>query len=94
MWDTYANDIVALDFYELFVSLNPIQQALIAGIFTWLLTAAGAALVLFFKEIDRKVLDGMLGFAAGVMIAASFWSLLLPALELSEGKTYPYGFQL
>ena len=81
-----------MDFYELFVSLDPIQQALIAGIFTWLLTAAGAALVLFFKEIDRKVLDGMLGFAAGVMIAASFWSLLLPALELSEGKNLPVWF--
>ena len=59
---------------------GPIQQALIAGLFTWFLTAAGAALVLFFREIERKVLDGMLGFAAGVMIAASFWSLLAPAL--------------
>ena len=81
-----------MDYYELFVSLDPIQQALIAGVFTWLMTAAGAALVLFFKEIDRKVLDGMLGFAAGVMIAASFWSLLLPALELSEGKNLPVWF--
>ena len=81
-----------MDYFELFVSLDPIQQAFIAGIFTWLLTAAGAALVLFFKEIDRKVLDGMLGFAAGVMIAASFWSLLSPALELSEGKNLPVWF--
>ena len=64
---------------------SPIQQALIAGLFTWFLTAAGAALVIFFKELDRKVLDAMLGFAAGVMIAASFWSLLSPALEMSEG---------
>ena len=71
---------------------GPIQQALIAGIFTWFMTAAGAALVLFFKELDRKVLDGMLGFAAGVMIAASFWSLLAPALELSEGKNLPVWF--
>jgi ZIP family zinc transporter len=71
---------------------SPIQQALIAGLFTWFLTAAGAALVLFFKEINRKVLDGMLGFAAGVMIAASFWSLLAPALELSEGLSLPVWF--
>ncbi len=71
---------------------GPLQQALIAGIFTWFLTAAGAALVLFFKEVDRKVLDAMLGFAAGVMIAASFWSLLAPALELSEGKSLPVWF--
>jgi len=71
---------------------DPIQQALIAGLFTWFLTAAGAAIVIFFKEIDRKVLDGMLGFAAGVMIAASFWSLLSPALELSEGKDLPVWF--
>lgn len=71
---------------------SPIQQALIAGLFTWFLTAAGAALVLFFREIERKVLDGMLGFAAGVMIAASFWSLLAPALELSEGQSLPVWF--
>ncbi len=71
---------------------SPIQQALIAGLFTWFLTAAGAALVIFFKELDRKVLDAMLGFAAGVMIAASFWSLLSPALEMSEGGDLPVWF--
>ncbi len=71
---------------------SPIEQALIAGLFTWFMTAAGAGLVIFFKEIDRKVLDAMLGFAAGVMIAASFWSLLAPALELSEGKDLPVWF--
>ncbi len=71
---------------------SPIEQALIAGIFTWFMTAAGAGLVIFFKEIDRKVLDAMLGFAAGVMIAASFWSLLAPSLELSEGKSLPVWF--
>ena len=71
---------------------SPIEQALIAGIFTWFMTAAGAGLVIFFKEIDRKVLDAMLGFAAGVMIAASFWSLLAPSLELSEGKDLPVWF--
>ena len=71
---------------------SPIEQALIAGLFTWFMTAAGAGIVIFFKEIDRKVLDAMLGFAAGVMIAASFWSLLAPALELSEGKDLPVWF--
>ena len=64
--------------------LNPVLQALAATIFTWLVTALGASAVFFFKEIERKVLDGMLGFAAGVMIAASFWSLLAPAIEMSE----------
>lgn len=64
--------------------LSPVMQALIATGFTWFLTALGAGLVFFFKTIDRKVLDSMLGFAAGVMIAASFWSLLAPAIEMSE----------
>ena len=75
-----------LDFIK---DLNPIIQALIATCFTWLITALGAGLVFFFKEINRKVLDGMLGFAAGIMIAASFWSLLAPAIEIAEssGKT-------
>ncbi|SVE36505.1 uncharacterized protein METZ01_LOCUS489359, partial [marine metagenome] len=63
---------------------HPIKQALAAGLFTWGMTAAGAGLVFFFKEVNRKILDGMLGFAAGVMIAASFWSLLAPAIEHSE----------
>ena len=61
---------------EWFKALTPIVQALLATCFTWFVTAAGAGLVFFFKTINRKVLDGMLGFAAGVMIAASFWSLL------------------
>lgn len=65
-------------------SLNAIQQALAATTFTWLVTALGAGMVFFFKTINRKVLDGMLGFAGGVMIAASFWSLLAPSIELSE----------
>jgi len=63
---------------------NPIMQTLLATLFTWGVTALGAAMVFFFKEINKKVLDAMLGFAAGVMIAASFWSLLAPAIELSE----------
>jgi len=69
---------------EWFVELHPVVQALVATIFTWLVTALGAALVFFFKRIDKKVLDIMLGFAAGVMIAASFWSLLAPAIEMAE----------
>jgi ZIP family zinc transporter len=70
-----------------FETLNHIVQALLATCFTWLITAAGAGLVFFFKTINRKVLDGMLGFAAGVMIAASFWSLLAPAIEMAENES-------
>jgi len=65
------------------------MQALIGTIFTWLMTAAGAAGVFASKELSRRTLDGMLGFASGVMIAASFWSLLAPAIEMSEGKNIP-----
>lgn len=63
---------------------DPVMQALIATLFTWGVTAMGAGLVFFFKKISQTVLDGMLGFAAGVMIAASFWSLLAPAIEMAE----------
>ncbi len=69
---------------EWFAQLNPIWQALIATVFTWFVTALGAATVFFFKEVNRKLLDGMLGFAAGVMIAASFWSLLAPAIAMTR----------
>jgi ZIP family zinc transporter len=69
--------------------LNPILQALLATLFTWGLTALGAAGVFFHKSVNRKLLQGMLGFAAGVMIAASFWSLLAPAIEMSEGSGVP-----
>jgi ZIP family zinc transporter len=72
-----------------FSGLSPVLQALIATLFTWFVTALGAALVFFFKAINRKVLDGMLGFAAGVMIAASYWSLLAPAIEMAEGSSLP-----
>lgn len=63
---------------------DPVVQALFATLFTWFLTALGAAMVFFFKKINHKLLTGMLGFAAGVMVAASFWSLLAPAIEMSE----------
>ncbi|MCF6212796.1 MAG: ZIP family metal transporter [Flavobacteriaceae bacterium] len=69
-------------------SINPILAALYATLFTWSLTALGALLVFFFKKPNRAVLDGMLGFTGGVMIAASFWSLLAPAIEMSEGDGF------
>ncbi len=70
-----------IDFIQQF---SPITQALIATLFTWAVTAAGAALVFVTSSINRKVMDSMLGFAAGVMIAASFWSLLAPGIEMAE----------
>ena len=68
--------------------LDPVMAALLATIFTWLMTAAGASLVFFFKKMHRAWLDAMLGFTGGVMVAASFWSLLNPAIEMSE-RMYP-----
>jgi ZIP family zinc transporter len=73
-------------------NLHPVTQAFIATCFTWLMTALGAGVVFFAKNVNRKFLDGMLGFAAGVMIAASYWSLLAPAIEMSEGKDLPVWF--
>lgn len=72
--------------------LNPVVQALLATGFTWAVTALGAASVFTARDISRKALDGMLGFAGGVMIAASYWSLLAPAIEMSEGKSLPVWF--
>jgi len=66
-----------------FFALAPVWQGLLATLFTWFVTALGAALVFFFRSMNQKVLDMMMGFAAGVMIAASFWSLLAPAIELA-----------
>jgi ZIP family zinc transporter len=71
-----------------FGKAHPIQSALYASLFTWGLTASGAALVFFFKKASRAVLDGMLGFTGGVMVAASFWSLLSPAIENSSGEGF------
>lgn len=67
-----------------FEQFNPIVQALLGTLFTWGVTALGAAGVFLKKDISRKLLNGMLGFAAGVMIAASYWSLLAPSIEISE----------
>jgi ZIP family zinc transporter len=69
-----------------FTDLHPVVQALLATTFTWLVTASGAALVFLFKDLPRKALDGMLGFTGGVMIAASYWSLLAPSIEMSEAQ--------
>lgn len=67
-----------------FINMPVVLQALLATIFTYILTALGASLVFFFKNINKKILDVMLGMASGIMIAASFWSLLNPAIELSN----------
>jgi ZIP family zinc transporter len=72
------------ELYQWFIIQNPILQALYAGLFTWALTALGAALVFLFKTSNRKALDIALGFTGGVMIAASFWSLLAPAINYVE----------
>jgi ZIP family zinc transporter len=73
-----------LELYKWFIEQSAIIQALIGGLFTWFLTAVGATLVFFFKSSNRKVLDMCLGFTGGVMIAASFWSLLSPAIATVE----------
>ena len=74
---------------EFFSRFHPVTMALIATLFTWLVTAAGAVPVLFTRRFNQKIMDGMLGLAAGVMIAASFWSLLAPAIEMSGGDWKP-----
>jgi len=74
-----------IDYFE---SINPVLAAFYATMFTWFLTALGASFVFFFKNMNRVVLDGMLGFTGGVMIAASFWSLLAPAIEMSKGEGF------
>ena len=70
-------------------NLHPVIQALLATCFTWALTALGASVVFTARDVSKRVLDTMLGFASGVMIAASYWSLLAPAIEMSEGGTVP-----
>ncbi|MEE9167326.1 MAG: ZIP family metal transporter [Candidatus Neomarinimicrobiota bacterium] len=74
---------------ESFAGIHPVAQALLATLFTWGVTALGAAAVFTMKELRRKVLDGMLGFAGGVMIAASYWSLLAPSIEMSKEGPLP-----
>ncbi len=72
--------------------LHPVVQALLATCFTWGVTALGAAWVFLFKRVSQKVLGAMLGFAGGVMVAASYWSLLAPAIEMSKGRSLPAWF--
>lgn len=86
---SYRYDNSMLDFIK---DIHPINQAIFATCFTWLVTAMGASVVFIAKGINRKLLDGMLGFAAGVMIAASYWSLLAPAIEMSEDMGIPKWF--
>ena len=74
-----------MDWFE---TLNPVIQALLATIFTWGVTALGALVVCFFKEVNGKILNTILGFSAGVMIAAAFWSLLEPSIDLSQELGY------
>jgi ZIP family zinc transporter len=75
--------------FDFFRPHHVVVQAGIATLFTWLVTAAGAATVFFTRRFNQKLMDGMLGLSAGVMIAASFWSLLAPAIEMSAGKWQP-----
>ena len=70
--------------FEFFSNLSPVTQALIASLFTWGVTMLGAAIVFFFKKVKKSVMDALLGFSAGVMIAASFWSLLSPAIDMAN----------
>lgn len=72
-----------------FQGLSPLYQSLLAGCFTWFVTALGAAVVFTTKRVNRKLLDSMMGFAAGVMIAASFWSLLVPSIDMAEAQGVP-----
>lgn len=74
---------------EFMGALHPVWAALLATLFTWLVTALGATPVFFTRTVNQKMMDGMLGLAAGVMIAASYWSLLAPAIEMSDGRWQP-----
>ena len=78
-----------IDFVQ---SLSPITQAFLAACFTWAMTAVGAAVVFIAKDVNRKLLDLMLGFTSGVMIAISYWSLLAPSIEMAAGSSLPVWF--
>ncbi|KAJ8366507.1 hypothetical protein AAFF_G00353270, partial [Aldrovandia affinis] len=81
-------------FGAMIAGYSPVVQALLGTLFTWGLTAAGAALVFVFSSGQKRILDGSLGFAAGVMLAASYWSLLAPAIDMAEdsGKYGAFAF--
>ncbi len=78
--------------YDSFASLHPIYQALVAGFFTWFVTAIGAAAVFLTQRVNRRLIDAMLGFSGGVMLAASYWSLLAPAIVISRRGSVPEWF--
>ena len=80
--------------YKWFSSIDPILAALIATTFTWLITAMGAATVFFFKELRRSILDGLLGFTGGVMVAASCFGLLIPAIEQASNMGMTGGWEV
>ena len=69
---------------DFLTGLHPVMQAFLAGMFTFGMTTLGALPVFFTREVNRNFLDGCLGAASGVMIAASFWSLLAPSIEMAE----------
>lgn len=75
--------------FDYFSSLPPVTQALIGGLFTWFVTLLGASIVFLTRTVNQKLMDGMLGFAAGVMLAASYWSLLAPAIAIAEKGAWP-----
>jgi len=87
-----VSQLTSTSMSEWFRTLHPTTQALLGGFFTWAVTAAGAALVLFTSQVKQRTLDAMEGFAAGVMIAAGYWSLLAPAIEMSAGSPVPIWF--
>lgn len=75
-----------------FAAQHPVVQAFLATLFTWAMTAVGAGLVFFTASVNKKLLDAMMGFAGGVMVAASYWSLLAPAIEMSQNRGQPAWF--
>jgi len=83
-----ANFIKLQPIFDFFSGIDPITGAFYATLFTWGVTALGASFVFIFRSMSRPFLDGMLGFTGGVMVAASFWSLLSPAIEMSEGEGF------
>ena len=83
-----AKFLIMQPILDFFSSIDPVTGAFYATLFTWGVTALGASFVFIFRSMNRAFLDGMLGFTGGVMVAASFWSLLSPAIEMSEGEGF------
>ena len=83
-----AKFLIMQPILDFFSSIDPVTGAFYATLFTWGVTGLGASFVFIFRSMNRAFLDGMLGFTGGVMVAASFWSLLSPAIEMSEGEGF------